>query len=61
MEIICGDDQASGLYASHIRHDISTDMFENVTLQSQLQTGGLDDMLFEETEFQGKMQTLIHN
>lgn len=31
MVIICGNDQVSGQHSTHVRDDIETDMFNNVT------------------------------
>lgn len=61
FEIICGNDQEIGWRVIHFGDEIGTNIYNSVESYPQFQTGGLEDMSFEETDFHVNVSTLIHN
>ncbi|KAH7672327.1 hypothetical protein IHE45_09G047300 [Dioscorea alata] len=61
LEIICGNDQATGHHAVQFGDDIGTHMDDNVDSRRPSQAEGFDDMFFEDTDCHMYTPPPIHN
>ncbi|KAH7663143.1 Myb/SANT-like domain-containing protein, partial [Dioscorea alata] len=61
LELICGNDQATGSRAVQFGDDIGTHMDDNDDSRRPSQIDGPDDMFFEETDYHHTTPPPIHN